>query len=169
VGTQTSGSKAINWFRQLSTPVKIILFTVGAFLSSTFLCCGCLTVLIGSGNSPAANSSNFSNKKAQLVHVSAVELYREYKANEVAADQDFKGQTLSVSGNVDKIGKDILGTIYVTFDNGGKFEIGQVQCMFDDKHAARAAKLSKGQRVTVIGTCEGKMGNVLLRKCEFVD
>ena len=98
-----------------------------------------------------------------VLTVSAAELYAEYKANEVAADQRYKGRVVAVSGVVDNIGKGIMGTMYVALDTGEM--VGSVQCMFGKEHANSLAGLSKGQSVTIQGKCTGKMMNVLLDGC----
>jgi hypothetical protein len=95
--------------------------------------------------------------------VSAAELYTDYKANEVAADQRYKDRVIEVTGRVDNIGKDIMDTMYVTLDTGEM--IGSIQCMFGTEHANSLAGLSKGQSVTIQGKCAGKMMNVLLQGC----
>jgi acyl carrier protein len=95
--------------------------------------------------------------------ISAADLFAHYEANEVKADQNFKDKTFFVEGVVDDIGKDILGDPYVTLRSTNIFS---VQCMVEDENVV--AELSKGMRVTVQGTCDGKMGNVLMRNCKLV-
>jgi hypothetical protein len=68
---------------------------------------------------------------------------------------------------VDSIGKDISDTMYVTLSSGKQYSITNVQCMFGDEHKNALAKLSKGQKVTIKGRCDGKFGNVLLRDCSL--
>jgi hypothetical protein len=103
--------------------------------------------------------------QSAAITVSASQLYSDYKANEVAADQRYKDKVLQVSGTVDNIGKDIMDSIYVTLETG---TFGSIQCFFADKHASEAAQLRKGQSITVKGRCDGKMMNVLLKGCVIV-
>lgn len=95
--------------------------------------------------------------------ISAADLFAHYEANEVKADQNFKDRTFFVEGVVNDIGKDILGDPYVTLRSTNLFS---VQCMVEDENIV--AELSKGMRITVRGTCDGKMGNVLMRNCKLV-
>lgn len=95
-------------------------------------------------------------------------LLSEYKDNEVRADSEFKGRTVTFSGVANTIGKDILDTIYITVGHGWDFELPEVQCMFNDQWARQAARVSKGDRVRLRGHVQGKMMNVLVRDCEFV-
>jgi uncharacterized protein (DUF1330 family) len=102
--------------------------------------------------------------QAPTIRISARQLYADYEANEVAADQKYKGAILEVLGTVDTIGKDITNTIFVALKGDQYF--GVVECMFSDEYAGAAARLKKGQTVTIKGRCEGKMINIIiLRGC----
>ena len=102
---------------------------------------------------------------AQSAHLLGIDLMEEYDKNEVAADLSFKDKEIFVSGAIDSIGKDILGTPYVVIDkNKGIFG---VQCMFNMKDLPQLASLRKGQLIHVIGVCNGKMGNVVLKNCRI--
>ncbi|MEK7995079.1 MAG: hypothetical protein AAB403_14835 [Planctomycetota bacterium] len=115
-----------------------------------------------------------SEKKTELevanvapqVTIGATDLFADYKANEIAADQKYKGRVLQVTGTVDSIAKDITGTMYVTL-KGDEF-IGSIQCLFDDAHANQLAGLQRGMKVSVKGKCGGKIMNVLLNGCVLV-
>jgi hypothetical protein len=48
------------------------------------------------------------------VRVTATDLIRQYESNEVAADNQYKGKALAVSGTIEKVGKDIMDAPYVT-------------------------------------------------------
>ncbi len=90
-----------------------------------------------------------------------------YDANEVAADEALKGRYFKVSGDVDRVGKDILGNSYLTLKSGeGTFR--SVQCFFDEKRMRELAALRPGVHVTVFGKCDGLMANVLMRECELM-
>lgn len=90
-----------------------------------------------------------------------------YASNEVAADEAWKDRVFKVEGEVDRIGKDLLGTSYVAF-KCNRDPIRTVQCMFDDSHTAELSTLRPGQRVVIFGKCKGLMMNVLMDDCEFV-
>ncbi len=70
-----------------------------------------------------------------------------------------------MSGTIENIGKDILGTMYVSLKTDNV--IFSVQCMFDDEHTSEVANASQGQQVTIKGRCDGKFGNIVLRDCSF--
>ncbi|WP_369411580.1 OB-fold protein [Longitalea luteola] len=96
--------------------------------------------------------------------ITANQLIAQYKANEVSADNTFKGKTFNVSGKVADIKKDVLNHIYVTLHSDNI--IRKVQCYFED--AETAAKLSKDMQVTFMGRCDGLMMNVLMKDCKLV-
>jgi hypothetical protein len=66
-----------------------------------------------------------------------------------------------------RFGKDLLGSMYVTLSGADKYGITSVQCMFDDEFKSRLVSLRRGQRVTIIGICDGKLGNVLLKQSKI--
>lgn len=101
--------------------------------------------------------------ESPAIEISASQLYEDYESNGVAADQKYKGKVLRVSGVVDNIDRDIMDKIYVTL-KGGEY-IGDIQCFFAEDHVNKAANLSKGQRITVKGKCDGKLMNVMLKGC----
>lgn len=96
--------------------------------------------------------------------ISAGDLVSSYTSNEVAADNNFKGKKFYVEGYIESIGKDILDDIYVTLKSGDL--IRSVQCYIEDQD--KVAQLRKGQKITVIGECDGLMMNVLMKNCKLV-
>lgn len=97
--------------------------------------------------------------------ISAADLVTSYTNNEVSADNNFKGKKFYVEGYIDNIGKDILDDIYVTLKSGDV--IRSVQCYIDDQD--KVANLRKGQKITVLGQCDGLMMNVLMKNCKLVE
>ena len=61
--------------------------------------------------------------------VSARKLYKEYNANEIAADEKYKGQIIQVTGIIRDIGNDIMDNAYVTLIGDQYF--GDIQCYFN--------------------------------------
>ncbi|GIW90596.1 MAG: hypothetical protein KatS3mg109_1028 [Pirellulaceae bacterium] len=119
---------------------------------------------IGSMETEESVQQDISNA-VPTVHVTATQLVDDYKANEIAADEKYKGEVIVVSGTIESIGTDIWGTMYVTLMTGNP--IVSVQCMFADKYKSQLANVRRGQYVTIKGRCEGKHLNVLLRGCSF--
>lgn len=93
--------------------------------------------------------------------VSAAQLLHDYDANEISADNNYKGKVITVNGVINDIGNDLMNDAYVTMGNPNS--LNQVQAMIKDKNIV--AKLQKGQAISVTGKCSGKMMNVLIRDC----
>jgi 6-phosphogluconate dehydrogenase (decarboxylating) len=120
----------------------------------------------GESKTATAQNAQATQEEIQKNTISAKALVDAYEANEVSADDQFKGKTVYVSGKVGDIAKDVLDNIYIILKTGD-MEINNVQCYFDD--AATAAKLSKGQKITLKGECKGKVIlNVVVEDCELV-
>jgi hypothetical protein len=96
--------------------------------------------------------------------VNAKELYDEYKANEVAADQKYKGKVVIVAGTVKDIRKDLMDRPYILI---GESELLGIRCTFVSKDSSPIAHLQKGQRVSVKGKVSGKVMDVMLKECSL--
>jgi tRNA_anti-like len=105
---------------------------------------------------------------AKASAISAVDMVSHYDANEIAADQAFKGKKVAVKGTVGNIAKDVTGTMYVTLE-GPDDTFRDVQCFFADSDANVLASLSPGQRLIVQCRCDGLFMNVLLKECEVLE
>ena len=101
-----------------------------------------------------------ADTKPNLI-VSARKLYEEYNANEIAADEKYKGKIIQVTGIIRDIGNDIMDNAYITLIGDQYF--GDIQCYFREKSIV--AGLSKGNRIIVMGSCSGLMMNVHLNNC----
>lgn len=121
-----------------------------------------VSIFSPSGKSPSSDVGG----EAVEVHTNAATLSADYGANEVAADEKYKGKIVEVDGLVDSIGKDITNTIYVTLSSGEEMAIlDKPQLFFSDAHEKEAANLSRGQPLLAKCRCEGKFGNILLKNC----
>jgi hypothetical protein len=98
--------------------------------------------------------------------MTASALNQEYKENEVAADEKFKGQSIEVIGSIEEISKDFTNTMYLVI-NTGEFLAG-IHAYFDDDHKSELASLKKGQRVVVRGTVSGYIVKcVMMKDCQL--
>lgn len=89
--------------------------------------------------------------------VTANQLYQAYDANEIAADDKYKGKKLAVTGRISEI-SEILGDIHVDLKTGDGIGWTKISCNMEDRDVV--SKLRKGQKVTIIGTCDGLTLNV---------
>ncbi len=100
--------------------------------------------------------------------MSASELFSEYDQNEVAADEKYKNKTIAVTGTIDDIGKDIMDDPYLSLGIG---YLQSVNCYFSDENKSIISKVSKGEKITIIGVCKGKTLNisVSLHDCKIFE
>jgi tRNA_anti-like len=90
-----------------------------------------------------------------------------YERNEVKADSELKGTLVVVSGKIDTIAKDIMGTPYITLGRtAGSFR--SVQCSFKKGDADTLVNLLPGQNVYVRGVVTGLLMNVQMRDCTIL-
>lgn len=110
-------------------------------------------------------------KKEPALQVSSVELYEAYEANEVSADKKYKNKTLEVSGKVIDINKNSIDESEIIVKLNGlvdnEYEIMGISCYFDASHTDEAANLSKGQKITILGLCDGNLMGVNLKGCSI--
>ena len=141
--------------KKFKTFASIIGFSAFAFIA------------FGSMDDNKKTESEIKEQTAQTpaLEVSASQLYSDYEANGVAADEKYKNKILKVTGTVNTIDKDIMDQIYVTLN--GSNVIGDVQCFFSDDYVSDASQLQKGQKITVVGKCDGKLMNVMLKGCSI--
>jgi len=88
--------------------------------------------------------------------IGAETLLDEFKANEIAATLKFEGKGISVRGYVDKVSFNaITDEPYVKLvGSPDDWGYSGVRCTFPASASASLAALSKGDFVTIIGTCE---------------
>lgn len=121
---------------------------------------------------PASASSATSDGKTSIAYASdaiainAEELFAAYKANEIAADQRYKGKPIRISGVIEDITSDPFDNAVVQFQAGGFME----QVHAGGLPNTIAAQLSKGERVSLL--CKGGgevIGFPMLEECLIVE
>jgi type IV secretory pathway VirB9-like protein len=124
-----------------------------------------------SANKPATNI-NASEQPAEQTEatrplkVSAMKLYADYRSNEVAADNVYKGRLLAVQGIVVSINKDFLDKVYVEL--AAPDEIESVQAHLGEGNESNAAALQRGESVSLLCTGGGMIiSSPMLEKCSF--
>jgi len=145
----------------------------GGFLAVMFglpllagMCAGATEVSRGRTASAAETAPVHQEAPVPTVRVSAATLFAEYEANEVAADNVYKGRLFAVSGNIDSIRKDFMDDVVIVLKAGGPFN--GVHATMASSESARAASASKGVLATVV--CKGGgavLGSPVLRDCTF--
>lgn len=89
------------------------------------------------------------------------QLCGEYEANEIAADEKYEDKVIELTGVVDDVGTEIMGSGFIMLAGDGFGN--QAQCVMVNKD--EAASVTKGQTITLQGKIQGKMGWVILEEC----
>lgn len=107
--------------------------------------------------------------KATAPLVKIEDLIAAYKANEVSADEKYKGKFLVTVGVVDEVKKDITDRMYVILVplKAEPFLIPKIQCYPPESQKSEAAALVKGKPLTIRGQVDGLLFNVQVKDCEL--
>lgn len=104
---------------------------------------------------------------AGVTHVGAVRLWQDYEANEVAADNRYKGKRLRVTGRVRSVEKNLADA--AVLDLAGGHPIFWTNATLDSAQTQQAATLTKGSQVVVECTGAGRMMRVpQLEECSLL-
>ncbi len=137
---------------------------------------GCLAivivlVLVGQqaaehiATSPRAQSS-LATRRAPQYTITASRLFADYHANEVAADNEYKGRYFTITGTVTSIDKNFLDQIIIRIGTPNMFE--DVMASLESSEANLAAQLHKGQSVGLLCKVDGMIiGSPSLSDCTF--
>lgn len=115
---------------------------------------------------PGADNSAATQDSLQVISVSAPKLWTDYHANEVAADEQYRGRRLIVRGQVTSISKGIVDDVYVLLSTFNEFEA--VHADLKPEYQSEAARLRIGQIITV--KCVGGgmvVGEPFLKECSI--
>ncbi len=161
------------------TKRKIPAGTVAAMIVCVILV-GVLIGILFSGVTSDSNANEVPNDNAVVsgensqaqpvyIEVSAHDLFAAFEENEIAADKQYKGKLVKVTGIVSDINSEgFLTSANILLDAESSSFLGSVQCNFNSKNQDSLANIEKGQSVTVIGTCGGLSSfNVILSSCKL--
>ena len=118
----------------------------------------------GSSSSAAATPAATAEASAPDIVVEAEQLYRDYDANEVAADNVYRGRLLAVSGVVSSIDKGLFDEPVLRISAGDHWD--HVNAYMQKSEADKVATVQKGLRLTVV--CKGDgltIGSPILKDC----
>ncbi len=104
---------------------------------------------------------------AEAIEITAEELLQAYRADDKAAEAEYEGKILKVTGVVSGSGKNMVGIPFVKLAGTG-IEAFRVQCMFDKEY--ELAQVTPGQTVTIQGECDDYLSpDVTMKECVLVD
>ncbi len=103
-------------------------------------------------SSESSNSNYEYTPPVEIISCSPGEILRAYEANEVKADQLYRGKQIRTYGVAREIKRDLLNQPYVLIqphliDN----QFFGIQCYFDESNSNQAANVQVGQSITVEG------------------
>ena len=120
----------------------------------------------------ATNEKEIAESKVPPIIVAPEQLYSDYAANEVAADEKYKDKIVLLTGIVTNITKDdLVDDISITLltSSYSNSILSGIECIFSNDHIKETAKLVKGQKITIKGKCEGlSVGAVMINGCSIV-
>lgn len=116
----------------------------------------------GAISSPIRTAQVQADEPAQDNAISAVDLFRQFADQEIAAEQNFSGKEMRITGVISRVGRDIANKPYVALETGRMFA---VWCRFGDDQLDALARLRTGDRVVLRGTVGKKFGNLSVDNC----
>jgi hypothetical protein len=95
----------------------------------------------------------------EYIDITSTELIDAYNENQVKCKQMYDGKMITVTGKVDSVGTDIMGTTYVCLGHDTEFTFVGVQCYAKDENTINEiAELKEGDIITVSG--KGECGSL---------
>lgn len=116
-----------------------------------------LAVALGCGKSTSSNVPPTPEPPA--IAVTTAQLAQKYKANELAADNEYRTKRLEITGKVAGV-KEVLGSVFIDLAAPDHMT---VTCHVPDERRAEAAKLKTGETATLIGTGNGLFGSTVIQ------
>lgn len=137
--------------------VLVVLFVIGLIFGNE-------------DNSTTGSSGTATTASAEpsesVIPVTAAQLYSAYDNNEVAADKQFKGKLLDITGTIESINSGISDQAVLELGTGEMFMT--VSAEGDDSFTNTAATLGKGQQVHLVCRGAGEIiGMPMLDECVF--
>jgi hypothetical protein len=104
---------------------------------------------------------------AEAIEITAEELLQAYRADEKAAEAEYEGKILKVTGVVSSAGKNMVGIPFVKLAGSG-IEAWRVRCMFGKEY--ELSEVTTGQTVTIQGECDDYLSpDVIMKECVLVN
>lgn len=110
-----------------------------------------------------------AEKLATLPTIDVRALLDEYDGNAVKADSNYLDRMIIICGTVGRIDKNsITDEAYVYLTDGGKYSLIGARCYLEDDEISKAMELSKGDKVYILGICDGQTIDIMMDDCYIV-
>ncbi len=120
----------------------------------------------GDGAGSAASVAEAEADQRPAIKVSAVQLAQAYEANEAAAQQQYGGSKLEVTGTIKSIDLNYADKPFIVLEGVNMFMGPQMD--LTEASQAKAGSLSKGTKVTAIcSDVSEAVGTPMLKSCEI--
>ena len=102
--------------------------------------------------------------------VTIEQLNEAFSEDSFAADRANEGRHFTLSGIVEGVGRDLLDNPYVKLRGSDENAVLRVRCTgAGNVYEEKVAALSEGQTITVSGTYDGFLVNILLEDCTILE
>lgn len=95
----------------------------------------------------------------EIIQISASKLIKAYQENEINASNNYKDKYLEVTGYVEQISRSdnlfMDDGYYVYINYGNDYDFNTICCSLNDESVEAASKFTPGDKITIIGRCEG--------------
>ena len=123
----------------------------------------------GSATAPTSTETAKTTETEKPITVTADELLKGYKENELAGDQKFKDKNIIVTGKIEAIESGIADMPFILLKAGGNMEFNKPQAHFSKDDTATLAKLKKGQAIKLQCIGDGEIaGSPMLKDCKVI-
>ena len=144
--------------KSMGAALMVGLLVIGALIAIAMIASETDT---GSGGTALFRKSD---EEVAAMPVTATELFAAYEANEQAAQLEYGGRPLEITGTISSIELDLNDEPMVSLDGDGF--MGEVTLHFDARHASHTSQLTRGQRYTAVcRTLTEIMGAPQLTEC----
>ena len=153
----------------------IYLLTVSVSLIGILFFVGFAISMLLQESSPTAppdtsltSASELSPPVLEGTEVTVDELLNAYQVDRKAAEAQYKGEILLVTGTVGSIGINLVGVPFVKLA-GNSVEAWRVQCIFDKDYESELAEVKRGERITIQGKCNDYLPpDVAMKDCILI-
>lgn len=122
---------------------------------------------VGSINTTDSATDKTASEQSSY-DLTADQLYTEYEANKVAAESKYNNKVVTITGPIQRIGRELAGRAYLVIGGSSGLGLDGVQCLFPEGQESAISQLSGGQSVTAKGKVSGQfVGNVVVDLCKL--